>query len=53
MKEDKCEFYMPSTEFMGHLLSEHGIGPTESKVQHILNARRAELAAEVRSFLGF
>ena len=37
---------------LGHLLSEHGIGPTESKVQDILNARRPESAAEVRSFLG-
>ena len=52
VNENKCEFCMPSTEFMGHLLSEHGIGPTESKVQDILNARRPESAAEVISFLG-
>lgn len=47
VNENKCEFCMPSIEFMGHLLSEHGIGPTESKVQDILNARRPELAVEV------
>ena len=52
VNEDKCQFCMPSIEFMGHLLSEHGIGPTESKVQDILNARRPESAAEVTSFLG-
>lgn len=43
---------MPSIEFMGHLLLEHCIGPTESKVRDILNARRPESAAEVKSFLG-
>ena len=52
VNEEKCKFCIPSIEFMGHLLSAHGIGPTESKVQDILNARKPESAAEVRSFLG-
>jgi hypothetical protein len=29
---DKCHFNMPQMKFMGHILSEHGIGVAESKV---------------------
>jgi hypothetical protein len=29
---DKCHLNMPQIEFMGHILSEHGIGVAESKV---------------------
>ena len=35
----KCKFKMPQLEFMGYLLSTRGIGPTESKVEAVVNAR--------------
>ena len=38
--------------FMGMLLSEKGIGPTEERVKAILTAREPENVSEVRSFLG-
>ena len=38
--------------FMGHHVSEKGIGPTQVKVEAVLNAREPQSAAEVRSFLG-
>jgi hypothetical protein len=38
--------------FMGYILSERGIGPTNTKVEAVKNARRPETASEVRSFLG-
>ncbi len=34
------------------LLSSSGIGPTESKVEAVLNAREPETVAEVRRFMG-
>ncbi|KAL9975922.1 hypothetical protein ACROYT_G013141 [Oculina patagonica] len=43
---------MAQLEFMGYLLSTCGIGPTESKVEAVLNAREPETVAEVRSFMG-
>ena len=43
---------MAQLEFMGYLLSSRGIGPTESKVEAVVNAREPESAAEVRSFVG-
>ena len=43
---------MPLLEFMGYLLSTRGIGPTESKVEALINATEPESPAEVRSFMG-
>ena len=43
---------MPQLEFMGCLLSTHGIGPTESKAEAVVNAREPESVAEVRRFMG-
>ena len=37
---------------MGYLLSNQGIGPTESRVEAVVDAREPQNAEEVRSFLG-
>ena len=52
LNPDKCEFRIPKITFMGYLVSETGIGPTEEKVKAVVNAREPETASEVRSFLG-
>ena len=31
----KCEFLQPSIEYLGHIIDEHGIHPTEEKVRAI------------------
>jgi hypothetical protein len=49
---DKCQFNMPQIEFMGHILSEHGIGVAESKVTTIREVRRPQIISEVKSFMG-
>jgi hypothetical protein len=49
---DKCQYNMDRLVFMGMLLSEKGIGPTEERVATITKAREPETMAEVRSFLG-
>ena len=43
---------MTELEFMGHLLSARGIGPTRGKVEAVTEVRQPESAAEIRSFLG-
>ena len=43
---------MTELEFMGHLLSARGIGPTQGKVEAVTETRQQESAAEIRSFLG-
>ena len=52
LNPEKCEFRIPRITFMGHHVSEKGIGPTQAKVEAVLNAREPQSAAEVRSFLG-
>ena len=49
---EKCQFSIKKLQFMGMMLSEKGIGPTEERVKALVGARQPENAAEVRSFLG-
>jgi hypothetical protein len=43
---------MPKLTFMGLLLSNRGIGPTEEKVRAVVEAREPQNVTEVKSFLG-
>ena len=52
LNKDKCVLRMPELTFMGYLLSQKGIGPTESRMEAVVNAREPKNAGEVRSFLG-
>jgi len=52
LNQKKCVFRMNEIEFMGHLLSEKGIGPTQSRVKVLQDAREPKNSSEVRSFLG-
>ena len=52
LNRDKCAFSMSKLTFMGYLLSNQGIGPTESRVEAVVDAREPQNAEEVRSFLG-
>jgi len=52
LNKKKCQFGMTQLEFMGHLISYRGVGPTKSRVEAIRQAREPQSAAEVRSFLG-
>ena len=52
LNKEKCVFTMSELTFMGYLLSSKGIGPTESRVEAVMNAKEPQNAGEVRSFLG-
>jgi len=52
LNRDNCAFSMSKLTFMGYLLSNQGIGPTESRVEAVIDAREPQNAEEVRSFLG-
>ena len=52
LNADKCLFNVDRLVFMGILLSEKGIGPTEERVRALQEAREPETASEIRSFLG-
>ena len=52
LNPEKCKFKMNKLVFMGMLLSEKGIGPTEERLQALLDTTEARTVTEVRSFLG-
>lgn len=52
LNKQKCQFRMPRLKFMGHVLSAHGIGPDETKIESLVNARNPDNLSEVRGFLG-
>ena len=52
LNKEKCKFRMTELVFMGHLLSDRGIGPAQSKIAAVKNAREPKSASEVRAFLG-
>uniref|UniRef100_A0A9J7X3J8 Reverse transcriptase RNase H-like domain-containing protein n=1 Tax=Cyprinus carpio carpio TaxID=630221 RepID=A0A9J7X3J8_CYPCA len=52
LNPSKCQFGMDRLNFMGILLTQKGIGPTEERVRAVAEAREPQNASEVRSFLG-
>lgn len=52
LNDKKCEFNLSKVVFMGHVLSDRGIGPADIKVKAVVEAREPRTSAEVRSFLG-
>jgi hypothetical protein len=51
-KFSKCEFWLRTVTFLGHVLSEEGISVDPSKVQEVMDWKAPTTVHEVRSFLG-
>jgi hypothetical protein len=51
-KFSKCEFWLKTVPFLGHVLSESGILIDPTKVQEVTNWKVPTTVHEVRSFLG-
>ena len=52
LNREKFAFSTSKLSFMAYLLSNQGIGRTESGVEAVVDARELQNAEEVRSFLG-
>ena len=52
LNRSKCFFLRSRIEYLGHVIDEEGLHPTEEKVQAIREAPRPKNVAELRSFLG-
>ena len=52
LKPNKCHFLQKEIKFLGHKVSEKGIGPDESKIEKIKAFPIPRNAKEVKSFLG-
>ena len=53
LKPNKCEFFKPRIEYLGHIMSKDGIETNPRKLGAILNWPRPKTVTQVRSFLGF
>ena len=49
---EKCKFFMSKVEYLGYVIDEKGLHPTEEKQQAIKLAPRPTSATELRAFLG-
>ena len=48
----KCAFMLPKVEYLGHIIDEHGLHPTEEKVKAIKESPTPKNVSELRAFLG-
>jgi len=51
-KLSKCEFWMSTVQFLGHMISAQGISVDPSKVEAVLKWGRPKSVTEIRSFVG-
>ena len=52
LKRAKCEFFLPSVDYIGHTISADGLHTSKAKVEAILKAPAPKNVGELRSFLG-
>jgi len=50
---NKCQFHVPSTEYLGFIKNGQGIHKTNDKVKAVQSAKVPENVKELQSFLGF
>jgi hypothetical protein len=51
-KMSKCDFFAPQVEYLGHIVSAHGVSVDPAKIKAILEWPILRTKTEVRSFLG-
>ena len=51
-KFSKCEFWLDSVAFLGHVVSSEGIQVDPKKIEAVPNCPRPSSATEIRSFIG-
>ena len=51
-KRAKCEFFLPSVDYVGHTISANGLHTSKAKVEAILKAPALRNMGELSSFLG-
>lgn len=52
LNNQKCVYGVPEIEFLGHVLNEKGIRPTEDRMASVKGFREPRNVPELRSFLG-
>ena len=51
-KLSKCQFWLDSVAFLGHVISAEGVSVDPQKIEAIMNWKPTTNVTEIRSFLG-
>lgn len=52
LKLEKCVFFAPEVEYLGHIICKQGLKPDPKKVEAIINAPEPQNVKELQSYLG-
>ena len=52
LRKEKFKFFLPQVEYLGHLIDEKGLHPTQSKIKAIIDAPAPSTVTKLKSFLG-
>ena len=52
LKASKCVFLAPSVEYLGHIIDQHGLHPSNEKIRAIQEAPEPKNTTELKLFLG-
>lgn len=52
VEPEKCNFLKKEIKYLGHIIDENGIRPTDENIKTIKNMKRPQTIRDVRSFLG-
>ena len=52
LKQEKCEFLVPSISYLGHKIDSQGLHPLPDKIDAIVNAANPKSLTELKAFLG-
>lgn len=52
MKTSKCEFMVPSVQYLGHRIDAQGLHPLQEKVRAIVEAPAPTCVKSLRAYLG-
>ena len=52
LQPDKCEYLRPELEYLGHVISEHGIQPNPDRIEKVRTYSIPKTPKEIKQFLG-
>lgn len=52
LQPDKCEYLRPELEYLGHVISEHGIRPNPNRIEKVRTYPAPKNPKEIKQFLG-
>ena len=52
LKQLKCAFLVKSMEYLGHVINQHVLHPSQEKIYAIQNAPKPKILSKLKLFLG-